>query len=296
MVFRTQEQPLLTAYSPNIWIRQLSATQLYIEHSSNFSVALRVEISAITGLSLNERNLAVTNQKSVLIYKIPRTDEFKAGIQQNGGTNGNSNSARGNVSISFVQSFNVFDCMNIFIYDETIIVVGYQNVRIYSFGGIVLKEINFNDNEGMQCTPADQFAVRPLKCLANWNIFFPNSGTPIGASLTRNFMTIFTMNGFLKLYDISRHEPKLIIPAKAGYDLFGNFGEIIMAKCNVAGTQIALTIANESLTPDGKLYIWDTEKDRLYSFDFLNKQSDTGEADKKDAKDGSTDPNAFVRR
>lgn len=38
--------------------------------------------------------------------------------------------------------------MKIFIYDEMLIVVGYQNVRIYSFGGIVLKEISFNDNEG----------------------------------------------------------------------------------------------------------------------------------------------------
>lgn len=119
----------------------MSATQLYIEHSSNFSMTLRVEISAITGLSLNERNIAVTNQKTVAIYKIPRADEFKT--QQSGNSNNNNN-----VAINLVQTFNVFDCMNIFIYDETVIVIGYENVRIYSFGGIVLKEINFNDNEG----------------------------------------------------------------------------------------------------------------------------------------------------
>lgn len=125
---------------------------------------------------------------------------------------------------------------------------------------------------------------------------FLNLGTPIGASLTRNFMTIFTMNGFIKLYNISRHEPKLIIPAKAGYDLFGNFGEIIMAKCNVTGTQIAMTIANETLIPDGKLYIWDTEKDRLCNFDFLHKPIDTGDGEKKDMKEDSIDHNDFVRR
>lgn len=141
-----QEQPLLTAYSPSIWIRQMSATQLYIEHSSNFSMTLRVEISAITGLSLNERNIAVTNQKSLAIYKIPRADEIKS--LQNGSSN-NTNSTSSNVGINLVQTFNVFDCMNIFIYDETVIVIGYENVRIYSFGGIVLKEINFNDNEGL---------------------------------------------------------------------------------------------------------------------------------------------------
>lgn len=143
-----QEQPLLTAYSPSIWIRQMSATQLYIEHSSNFSMTLRVEISAITGLSLNERNIAVTNQKSVAIYKIPRADEFKSQKSSKSNSNNNTNSASSNVGINLIQTFNVFDCMNIFIYDETVIVIGYENVRIYSFGGIVLKEINFNDNEG----------------------------------------------------------------------------------------------------------------------------------------------------
>lgn len=151
VLYVMQEQPLLTAYSPSIWIRQMSATQLYIEHSTNFSMTLRVEISAITGLSLNERNIAVTNQKAVAIYKIPRADEFKSAPKSGSSskTNINSTNTGGNVSINLVQTFNVFDCMNIFIYDETVIVIGYENVRIYSFGGIVLKEINFNDNEGM---------------------------------------------------------------------------------------------------------------------------------------------------
>lgn len=98
-------------------------------------MTLRSDISAITGLCLNERNLAITNQKTIAIYKIPRAEEFKE--KQNK-----------NVGIKHIQTFNVFDCMQIFMYDEIVTVVGYQNVRIYSFGGIVLKEINFNDNEG----------------------------------------------------------------------------------------------------------------------------------------------------
>lgn len=154
----------MTAYSPSIWIRQMSATQLYIEHSSNFSMTLRVEISAITGLSLNERNIAVTNQKTVAIYKIPRSDEFKT--QQSGNSTNNNN-----VAINLVQTFNVFDCMNIFIYDETVIVIGYENVRIYSFGGIVLKEINFNDNEGSYADfdmMPNSVASIDMEKLGNW--------------------------------------------------------------------------------------------------------------------------------
>lgn len=130
---------MLTAYSANIWIRQKSSTQLYIEHSTNYSMTLRSEISAITGLCLNERNLAITNQKIIAIYKIPRTDEFKDAKNNK------------NVSIKLIHTFNVIDCMQIFIWNEILIVIGYQNVRIYSFGGIILKEIHFNENEGNFC-------------------------------------------------------------------------------------------------------------------------------------------------
>lgn len=86
-------------------------------------------------------------------------------------------------------------------------------------------------------------------------------------------MTVFTINGLLKIYDISRHEPKLITQPKSGYDLFAHFGEIIMAKCNANGTQIAVIIANETLVPDGKLYIWHIEKDTVMEHDFLHNYS-----------------------
>lgn len=56
---------------------------------------------------------------------------------------------------------------------------------------------------------------------------------------------------------------------KSGYDLFQNFGEIIMAKCNSNGTYVAVTIATENLIPDGKIYLWNLEKDIIKSYDFL---------------------------
>lgn len=98
------------------------------------------------------------------------------------------------------------------------------------------------------------------------------------------------MNGFIKIYDVSRHEPKLIVPAKSGYDLFANFGEIIMAKCNVTGTHMAMTVATASLVPDGKLYIWDIDKDRLTNYDFLNKN------EKRNPNETTTESNETVRR
>ena len=68
-----------------------------------------------------------------------------------------------------------------------------------------------------------------------------------------------------------RHDPKLLTQPKCGYDLFENFGEIIMARCNSNGTYLAATIANENLVPDGKIYIWNLEKDTVRFYDFMNK-------------------------
>lgn len=84
------------------------------------------------------------------------------------------------------------------------------------------------------------------------------------------------MNGFVKVFDVSRHEPRLLTPTKSGYDLFDNFGEIILAKCNSTASHVAITIATESLVPDGKVYIWDVERDIVGDYNFLltNKASD----------------------
>lgn len=119
-----------------MWITQKSASQLYIDHTTNFSTTFQSEIATITGLSLSERNLAITNQKNITIYKIPRPDEFQ-----------DSRSNR-NLSIKMVNNFVDPDCSQMFLFEENLVVVGHEKVRIYSFGGIVLNEITFNNNEG----------------------------------------------------------------------------------------------------------------------------------------------------
>lgn len=105
------------------------------------------------------------------------------------------------------------------------------------------------------------------------------SGKPIGADLTSNYLTVFTMNGYIKLYDVSRHEPKPLTNPKSCYDLFGNFGEVIMAKCNANGTFVAITIATESLIPDGKLYVWSIERDLVSEFNFIGNRTETSGLD-----------------
>lgn len=81
------------------------------------------------------------------------------------------------------------------------------------------------------------------------------------------------MNGYLKVYDITRHDHKQLFQPRSGYDLFENFGEIIAAKCN--GSFMAVLLANESLIPDGRVYCWNYQNDTVNYFDFL-KPEDTG--------------------
>lgn len=40
---------------------------------------------------------------------------------------------------------------------------------------------------------------------------------------------------------------------------------------------MALTIATESLIPDGKLYIWNVERDKICDYDFMNRTNETNE-------------------
>lgn len=247
---------MLSAHSRDIWLTQKTATQLIVEHSSNRSTILHADIPAITGVCLNERYLIITNNRTIVVYKIARPDEHR-------------DSKAKVLSITQMHTFTEPDCVQLFIWDETVIVLCRENIKFYSLGGVILKEIYFNDTEG-ESTVYDVIATE----IKNRLILI--SGSPIGATLTGQNLTVFTMNGFVKVYDVSRHEPKLLTPSKSGCDLFGNFGEIILAKCNATASHVAITIATESLVPDGKVYIWDVERDIVGEYNFLlkNKISD----------------------
>lgn len=74
------------------------------------------------------------------------------------------------------------------------------------------------------------------------------------------------MKGFIKTYDVSRHDPKLLFPGKSGYDLFEDFGEVIFAKCNCSGTHLAIIIANQNFFPKPILYCWNFERNILMDY------------------------------
>lgn len=86
--------------------------------------------------------------------------------------------------------------------------------------------------------------------------------------LSISFLTIFTIEGFLKIYDISEDEPRLITGVRSLYDMCPDFGEIIQAKINSTASKVALTLAASNLIPDGRLYVWDIEQDKVNTYNF----------------------------
>ncbi|XP_058442990.1 intraflagellar transport protein 140 homolog isoform X2 [Malaya genurostris] len=248
-VFILKEQALLSGHIRNLWVTQKKSNELdVVLYSTSASAksgttqkAVLKSDNSIIHLALSEINLVLTNGRTVAVYRLG-----------SGGVPGSKSSVVSSatvgdedvdgLSITYVGSFAV-DCVAIFLYEQSVVALEADQVKIYSLSGVVLQEIFFNDNEGK----------------------------PIGADLLGQYLTIFTLNGYIKLFDISRHELKLVQPPKCAYDLFEKFGEIISAKSNSTGTHLALTIANEQLLPDGKLYLWNLESNSIQHYEFLTK-------------------------
>ncbi|XP_050298165.1 intraflagellar transport protein 140 homolog isoform X2 [Anthonomus grandis grandis] len=149
----------------------------------------------------------------------------------------------GNTPSDFEVTFATnFPCDNegIILHKKTIIAINAQKVTLYTSTGSMVFQISTSATEG----------------------------EPIGADVTNNHLTIATMEGFLKIYDLNDVHPKLITPVKCLMDTVEDFGEIIQAKTNSTGNKVALTLAASNLIPDGKLYIWDIETDELSTYDF----------------------------
>uniref|UniRef100_A0A182RYS9 WD_REPEATS_REGION domain-containing protein n=1 Tax=Anopheles funestus TaxID=62324 RepID=A0A182RYS9_ANOFN len=238
-VFILKEQSLLSAHARAVWATQRKSNELLVRHANGREVVLHTDISIIH-LALNELHVVVTNGRTIAVYRIEQTGTMRSTTGRLGATGGTSNeTVSGELDtnalvVSFVDSFAV-ECVAVYLYEQSIVALGAEQVKIYSLSGIVLQEIVFNGNEGK----------------------------PIGVDLVGPYLTVFTLHGYIRLYDVSRHDIRLLQPPKNAYDLFEKFGEIIMARTNANGTYVALTIANEQLLPDGKLYLWNLESNVL---------------------------------
>lgn len=233
--FILKEQPLLSRFSKEMWVSQKSANQLVITHVTGAKTNLTADIPILELCLSDTGHIIISNGHTITIYRVKlETSAIKLSSVI-------TTDSDQKLSISPISSFVVESTLQLFMYDQSIVVLTVNEAKIVSMSGVILHALFFTDMEGK----------------------------PIGMDLTAHYLTVFSMNGYIKVWDISRHEPKQICPARSAYDLFEHFGEVIQAKSNITGSHMAITIANESLIPNGKLYVWDIEKDKVMVNDFF---------------------------
>lgn len=233
-VYIMKEQSLCACFSERIWAMQTSASQIFLE-TENGSFTLKVELQ-VTDMCVNSYLFGVSSGRAVAVYEIVWREAGKFELNS---SLGGKNEEKSPIDVKFLNTFNC-DNDNILLYNKNVVVLSAKGVTIRSATGIILTNIPFVANEG----------------------------EPIGMDVNGHFLTIFTLDGFLKIYDLSEREPKLLTPIRNLYDLCNDFGEIIQARCNCVGNKVALTLAGIDLIPDGRLYVWNMEQECLQSFDF----------------------------
>ncbi|XP_011503227.1 PREDICTED: intraflagellar transport protein 140 homolog [Ceratosolen solmsi marchali] len=93
-------------------------------------------------------------------------------------------------------------------------------------------------------------------------------GEPIIMEMTGDFLTVASLNGILKIWNLGKREAKLHTRPMATYEVINDFAEIIEAKCNSDCRYVSITVAMANLMPSPILYVWDIENDQIHEFDF----------------------------
>lgn len=158
-VFILKEQALLSSHTRTVWATQKKSNELLVVQQQNASrssaggektgdrrTAVMKSDNSIIHLALSEINLVVTNGRTVAVYRVT-----------GGGGTGLTSSSSSSVSrvdedadalsITHTGSFGV-DCVAIYLYEQQVVALGAEQVKIYSLSGVVLQEIFFNENEG----------------------------------------------------------------------------------------------------------------------------------------------------
>lgn len=168
----------------------------------------------------------------------------------------------------------------VFVSTEHILVWGTKRVVVYELhrqtkhlkvvgsfacecGGAVIYDHSVYCIEGshIQVRTTQGTVKQSLTCLAD-------EGEPIGIELCNHFLTVTTLLGYVKIWDLSRREAKLHSKPKNINDVITDFGEIILARSNSTGSKVSITVARSNLLPDPRLYLWDTETDNVSHFNF----------------------------
>lgn len=128
---------------------QRNAHQLFIQTAEGKSFYLHTNI-AVTDFCLNRHHVVVTNERQLSVYRVTinaisatATNLDESNNRGGGGVSGGAS----NLSLTAMLTF-AGEALQLFIYEENILALGHGDVKIYSFGGVMLRQLHFNDTEG----------------------------------------------------------------------------------------------------------------------------------------------------
>lgn len=156
-VFILKEQALLACHTRALWATQKKSNELVLvqqpstSHSTGGGEAeprrttVMKSDNSIIHLALSEINLVVTNGRTVAVYRVGGGGAASSSSSSMVAASGDEDADA--LSITHAGSFGV-DCVAIYLYEQNVVALGAEQVKIYSLSGVVLQEIFFNDNEG----------------------------------------------------------------------------------------------------------------------------------------------------
>ena len=142
-------------------------------------------------------------------------------------------------------SFNV-ECETLVAYEKSLYTLENLKINIRTFQGTIKQSLTLSDNEGFG----------------------------LSLDINSSFLVCATLNGCLKMWDLSRREAKSHAHPKYLSEHITNFGEVISARVNANATKVSVLVAHSNLIPDPKLYIWDVENDVILYFNFSSGKND----------------------
>ena len=142
-------------------------------------------------------------------------------------------------------AFNV-ECETLVVFEKSVYTLENMKINIRTYQGTVKQSLTLSESEGFG----------------------------ISLDLHSSFLICATLNGVIRMWDLSRREAKPHSHPKYLPDYIHDFGEVISAKCNSNATKVSILIAQSSLIPDPKLYIWDVENDAILYFNFASGKND----------------------
>lgn len=131
-------------------------------------------------MTINENYIVFTNGRSITAYEII----WKLNVEEKFELNTNlsqNNEKSPKITATAIGTFSK-DNEGIILFERNILTLFPSGVSIHSINGTITASIPVLQAEG----------------------------EPIGMDLTGNYLTIFTIDGFLKVYDLSDRDPKLI--------------------------------------------------------------------------------------